>query len=98
MHGQDPDLWWVDDDEDWDAPVDYKQPYDEQDDHLCPHCNGTGVARPRGFCEHCDNGYVGVAYSTPTMHPPGSPQRIAVYAARSAAGLELWNEHDVGAR
>ena len=101
MDGEDLGLWWADDESecDWDAPIDMKQPYEEQGDHhRCPKCDGTGMGSNRMVCAHCFNGMVNVDYEGPTTHPPGSRERIAVYAARSAAGLELWNEHDLGVR
>lgn len=98
MNGEDLGLWWDDDESEWDAPIDMKQPYDEGEHHHCPQCDGTGVGRDRSVCQHCFNGLVDVEYEGPTAHPPGSRERIAVYAARSAAGLELWNERDLGMR
>ena len=82
----------------WDAPVDYTAPYVEADDGRCKRCGGTAYDRKRRPCLACHAGYTDVEYEGPTEHPPGSPKRLAVYAARSAAGLDLWNPEDTGAR
>ena len=68
----------------------------------CERCNGTGYYSTTGQpanrppCDRpaCCNGFVGVVGTHATICRPGSIGKVAVLAARYAAGKRLWKRGD----
>ena len=69
----------------------------------CANCQGLGSGE--GLEDGCGSrhvecgvchgyGYFDITPHLPTIAPPGTAERVAVYMARYRAGISLWNESD----
>lgn len=65
----------------------------------CEQCQGFGGSYSCKVavdpCRRCGGrGYFGIDPTAPTIAPPGTAERVAVYMARYMTGMSIWNKQD----